>query len=289
VGADLVGKIEAGIPEDDPRNAAVIADLVGDNVGDCAGRGADLFESGSDNLVAAMIVGLIFVPTYGWAAVLFPLITRPIGNIATLIGLFSVRQWEGRNPITSLNIALMAAGVASFIGFYITAEYLMHDIRFFYCLSLGLLAALLVSYVVQHYTGITKPPVNKTAEANCSGAAVGLMHGFAYGMESAAIPIFIIAAVRIAAYEIFGGDIPGIYGIVAAALGLTEIKGMIMATDTFGPIADNARGIAEMAGLGAEVEREAEALDAAGNITKAITKGYSMAAAALTSSLLLFA
>jgi len=289
VGADLVGKIEAGIPEDDPRNPAVIADLVGDNVGDCAGRGADLFESGSDNLVASMIVGLLFVPHYGWAAVFFPLITRSIGNLATIAGLLSVRRWEGRNPIMSLNVALITAGVVSLIGFYLTAIYLMHDIRFFWCLSLGLMAALFTSFVVQYYTGITEPPVQRVAKGNVSGSAIGLMQGFAYGMESAAIPAFIIAAVMIIAYLIFGGDVPGLYGVIAAALGLTEIKGMIMATDTFGPIADNAGGIAEMAGLGEEVEREAEALDAAGNITKAITKGYSMAAAALTSSLLLFA
>lgn len=287
VGADLTGKIEIGIPEDDPRNPAVIADLVGDNVGDCAGRGADLFESGSDNLIAAMIVGLLFIPLYGWKSVLFPLIICSIGNLATVIGLLSVRGWKGRKPIISLNIALLTAGITSIVGFYLTAIYLMGDIRFFWCLSLGLLAAVATFFIVQYYTG--EKPIRDVAKGNVSGAAIGLMQGFAYGMESATIPIFIIAATLIAAYLIFGGGLRGLMGIIASALGLMEIMGMVMATDTYGPIVDNAGGIIEMAGLSKDVEREADALDAAGNVTKAITKGYSMAAATLTCSILLFA
>ncbi|GAI53341.1 unnamed protein product, partial [marine sediment metagenome] len=139
IGADLVGKVEAHIPEDDPRNPAVIADLVGDNVGDCAGRGADLFESSADNLVCTMILGLAFVGIYGWYAVLFPLLVRSLGKLATIIGVFSVRKWGKRSPLTSLNIGLFSAGILNLILFYVLSKWLMGDIRLFYCLSLGLL------------------------------------------------------------------------------------------------------------------------------------------------------
>lgn len=289
VGADLVGKVEARIPEDDPRNPAVIADQVGDNVGDCAGRGADLFESGSDNLIATMIIGLVFLPTYGLKAILFPLIIASIGNIAPIIGILTVREWEHRGPIASLNIGIFAAGLFSLVAFYALANLLMNDIRFFYCLSLGLMAALIVSLIVQYYTSINRAPVKKIAEASESGAALNIMMGFSYGLESATIPIVVLALVMIISYLIFGGDIAGIYGIVAATLGIMNLTGIIMTSDTFGPIADNAGGIAEMSELGEEVKKGTDALDAAGNITKAITKGYSMACAIMTSAVILFA
>lgn len=292
VGADLVGKVEEHIPEDDPRNPAVIADQVGDNVGDCAGRGADLFESGSDNLIAAMILGLIFVgPPFllGWKIVLFPLLTRAIANIGTIVGVFAVRGWKKHDPILSLNVGLFLAGAVCIVVNYPLAVWIMNDIRFFWCLLLGLLSALAVSLIVEYYTGINRKPVRKIAEAAQSGAALNIMTGFAYGMESAAIPIIVIGGVIIASYFIFGGGILGVYGIVTAALGLTQMKGIIMASDTFGPIVDNASGIAEMSGLGNEVRHSADMLDACGNITKAITKGFAMVAAILTSAALLFA
>ena len=289
VGADLVGKVEVGIPEDDPRNAAVIADLVGDNVGDCAGRGADLFESGADNLVATMIVGLAFLPKYGWLAILFPLLTRSIGALGAVVGTLAVRGSGRRNPIAALNIGFVTTGLFSLISFYFLGRWVMRDMALFWCLSLGLLAALAVSLIVQYYTGMNRRPVIRIAEAARFGSAINIMTGLSYGMESAMLPIVIIALVMIAAYFIGGGGLDGIYAIAAATLGITEMKGIIMASDAFGPIVDNAGGIAEMAGLGSEVRDSADVLDAAGNITKAITKGYGMACALMTSAVVLFA
>jgi K(+)-stimulated pyrophosphate-energized sodium pump len=291
VGADLVGKLESKIPEDDPRNPAVIADLVGDNVGDCAGRGADLFESSSDNLIAMMILGLIFVSApfnLGWNIILFPLIVWGFGNIVTVVGIYSIRRWV-KNNITSLNISLLIAGVISIIGFYFISTMLMNDIRFFYCLSLGLVFTLTVYLVVQYYTGIKYKPVKNIARAAQSGAAISILTGVSYGMFSAAIPIIFLGAVATFTYFIFGGELMGVYGIVAAALGLISMTGVIMASDTFGPIVDNASGIAQMAGLEKEVDQSLDELDACGNVTKAITKGFSMTAAVMTSIALLFA
>ncbi len=289
IAADLVGKVEQGIPEDDPRNAAVIADQVGDNVGDVAGRGADLFESGSDNLIATMIVGLTFIPTYGWAAVLFPLLSRAIGAVGAVLGVLAVRGTEKRSPLVSMNIGFLVTAGFSVISFFFLGYYVLDDIRLFYCLTLGLITAILVSLLVQFYTGIIQTPVKQIAEGGMSGVAINLIYGFAWGMESAVIMIILVAAVNVIAFYIMGGGLPGILGITAATLGITEMKGIIMAADAFGPIADNASGIAEMAGLGPQVRRTGDALDAAGNITKAITKGYGMSCALMTSVVILFA
>jgi K(+)-stimulated pyrophosphate-energized sodium pump len=291
IGADLVGKLETKIPEDDPRNPAVIADLVGDNVGDCAGRGADLFESSSDNLIAMMILGLIFVGApynLGWKIILFPLITWGFGNIVTVIGIFSVRRWVKDN-ILSLGVSLLIAGAVSIVGFYFISTLLMNDLRFFYCMSLGLLFTLIVYLTVQYFTGINYRPVKNMARSAQSGAAVTLLMGISYGMLSAAIPIIFLGAVTTFTFLIFGGDLMGVYGIVAAALGLIGMTGMIMSSDTFGPIVDNASGIAQMAGLEKEVDQSLDELDACGNVTKAVTKGFSMTAAVMTSIALLFA
>jgi K(+)-stimulated pyrophosphate-energized sodium pump len=291
VGADLVGKLEIKIPEDDPRNPAVIADLVGDNVGDCAGRGADLFESSSDNLIAMMILGLIFVGTpynLGWKVILFPLVTWGFGNIVTVIGIFSVRRWV-KNNIVSLNISLLIAGAVSVVGFYFISTLLMNDLRFFYCMSLGLLFTLIVYLTIQYFTGISYWPVKNVARSAQSGAAITLMMGVSYGMLSAAIPIIFLGAVAAFTFLIFGGGLLGVYGIVAAALGLIGMTGVIMSSDTFGPIVDNASGIAQMSGLEKEVDQSLDELDACGNVTKAVTKGFSMTAAVMTSVALLFA
>jgi len=294
VGADLVGKVEMGIPEDDPRNAAVIADLVGDNVGDCAGRGADLFESGSDNLVATMIMGLAFMnpigdfPGYGFNAVLFPLLSRSIGAIGAVLGVLAVRGTRKRSPITSLNLGFFTTGIFSVLAFFALAKWVMHDIRLFWCLTLGLAAALVSALIVQYYTGSNAKPVQEIAKAATSGPGVNIITGMAYGFESAVIPAVFIALVNVAAYLIMGGGVLGFFGIAAATLGITEMKGIIMAGDAFGPIADNAGGIAEMSGISEEVGASADVLDAAGNITKAITKGYSMSCALMTSVVILF-
>jgi K(+)-stimulated pyrophosphate-energized sodium pump len=289
IAADLVGKVEQGIPEDDPRNAAVIADQVGDNVGDVAGRGADLFESGSDNLIGTMIVGITFIPTFGWVAVLFPLLSRAIGAVGAVLGILAVRGTEKRNPIVSMNIGFLVTALFSVISFYFLGVFVMHEIRLFYCLTLGLVTAILVSLLVQFYTGITQRPVKEIAEGGISGVAVNLIYGFAWGMESAVILKILVAVVNVIAFYIMGGGLPGILGVTAATLGITEMKGIIMAADAFGPIADNASGIAEMSGLGPQVRRAGDVLDAAGNITKAITKGYGMSCALMTSVVILFA
>ena len=292
MGADLVGKVEVHIPEDDPRNPAVIADLVGDNVGDCAGRGADLFEASADNLVCAMIIGLAFVGppfNYGWNAVLFPLLIRSIGKIATIIGIFTVRKWENRSPLTSLNIGLFSTGAVALVLFFVVSTWFMSDIRLFYCLSTGLLSIIIVSLIIEYYTGIDRRPVKNIAEASHTGSAINILTGFSYGLESAVFPMILIAAIMLFTYNVFGGGVYGIFGVVAATLGITEMKGMIMSIDTFGPIVDNAAGIADMSGLSEDVEESTDALDAAGNVTKAVTKGYALTKVVLTSVVILFA
>lgn len=291
VGADIVGKIEAGIPEDDPRNPAVVADLVGDNVGDCAGRGADLFESGSDNIIAMMILGMIFVgPPFslGWKIVLFPLIAVSMGNLAAIGGIAGVRKWV-KSPIISINISFVISGIISLVSSYVISIYVMNDVRYFYAIAVGLASALVIYLSVQYFTGYDQSPVRKIAEAGTKGAAVSIMIGLSYGMASAAVPVILIAIAITVSFFIFGGGLLGVYGIAVAALGLQQMTGIIMASDTFGPIADNAQGIAEMAGMEKDVADSLDELDAVGNITKAITKGFAMASAVMTSIALLFA
>jgi len=285
VGADLVGKIEARIPEDDPRNPAVIADQVGDNVGDCAGRGADLFESFSDNIIGVMIVGLAFTSIYGYKAVVFPLLIESISVVATIIGIFLVR--EGRDPIRSVYTGFFSTGILCIIGFYLVSVQFMHDIRLFYCTTLGLLTSLIIALLVLYYTKTGGKVTRSIATASQSGAAINLIIGLSYGLESAVPPVILVALVVVASYLILGGGLQGIYGISASTVGILSTTGIIMASDTFGPIADNAQGIAEMAGE--EDLRTAESLDSVGNVTKAITKGYAMTCCILTAIVILFA
>ncbi len=289
IGADLVGKTELGIPEDDPRNPAVIADLVGDNVGDCAGRGSDLFESSADNLVCIMIIGLAFLDEYGWNAVIFPLLLRGIGKIATIIGVFSVRKWGERSPLTSLNIGLLSAVVSNLILFYMLSIWFMKDIRLFYCLSAGILSLFIGALIVQYYTSINRSPVKKIARGSQTGTPIGIITGLSYGLESAMYPMLLIGALIILGYEIMGGGLLGIFGIAMVTLGMTEMKGMMQSIDTFGPISDNAVGIAEMSGISKETRKSLDVLDATGNVTKAITKGYSLTKCVLSSIVILFA
>lgn len=291
IGADLVGKVEEGVPEDDPRNAAVIADQVGDNVGDCAGRGADLFESGVDNVITAMIVGAapIFFQRYGWAGVLFPLAARAVGVLATIVGVFLAQGREGRDPILSVDIGFLATALTNLGGFYIIARLMMNDVGLFWAQVLGMTAVLVLVVVVQHYTGAHGKPVHQTAYMAQNGAALNVLEGLAYGMESSVWGIFVLGAVILLAYTLGGKGLMGIFYISAATMGIVEMKGIIMAGDTFGPIADNAAGISEMAGLGQETRAAGDALDAVGNVTKALTKGYAMAAATMSSLVILFA
>ena len=300
VGADLVGKVEVGIPEDDPRNPAVIADLVGDNVGDCAGRGADLFESNADNLICMMIVGLAFVtamramghplsPEAAFLFVVFPLVGRSFDVLATVIGVLAARPLK--SPIRALNLSIAITSATLAACFYYLATVVGY-VQLFFCALLGMLSAIVLALAVQYYTGVEKKPVVETAKAAQMGAAINIITGLSYGLESTAIPLAGVAAVLAASYFIMlpvGGDVAGLYGIAATALGITSMTGIIQTADTFGPIVDNADGIAEMSGIKEEVGEALDQLDAVGNITKAITKGYAMGCAIITSAIMLFA
>jgi K(+)-stimulated pyrophosphate-energized sodium pump len=291
IGADLVGKVEVGIPEDDPRNAAVIADLVGDNVGDCAGRGADLFESGADNVITTMIVAAspIFFSKYGWAGIMFPLIARAIGVLATLVGVFLVRGRDEGNPTMTVNTGFLGTALTCLVLFYGVARWIMHDVGLFYAQVLGLLGAIATVLVVQYYTGVHGRPVRETARYAQSGPALGILTGFSYGMESTVWAKYILGIVILLSWVMGGGGLEGIYYIAAATMGIKEMKGIIMAGDAFGPIADNSAGISEMAGLSGETRRAGDALDAVGNVTKALAKGYAMSCATMGSLVILFA
>ncbi len=291
IGADLAGKVESGIPEDDPRNPAVIADLVGDNVGDCAGRGADLFESGADNVITTMIVAAspIFMAKYGWAGVLFPLIARAIGILATVVGVFMVQGRDNKTPTQAVNTGLVATSVTCLVFFYAVARWIMHDIGLFWAQVLGMVGVFAIVFVVQYYTGPHGKPVRETARYAQGGPALGILQGFSYGMESSVWGSYILGAIVLISYYIGGGGLIGIYYVAAATMGIKEMKGIIMAGDTFGPIADNAAGISEMAGLGKETREAGDALDAVGNVTKALAKGYAMGAATMGSIVILFA
>jgi len=295
VGADLVGKVEAGIPEDDPRNPAVIADNVGDNVGDVAGMGADLFESYVGAIVGTMVIGASIVansPQYnGLAPVLLPLILAGVGIVASVIGTFFVRTKEGGNPQMALNIGTFGAGGAMLIATYFITTWMwpsavMIDtmsllpitaINVFGATVFGLLIGIAVGLVTEHYCATGKGPVNSIVEQSVTGPATNIIAGLAVGMQSTAIPVILIAIGIMGSYQL-----AGVYGVAIAALGMLSTTGIQLAVDAYGPISDNAGGIAEMAGLPKEVRRRTDTLDAVGNTTAAIGKGFAIASAALT-------
>ena len=293
VGADLVGKVEVGIPEDDPRNPAVIADLVGDNVGDCAGRGADLYESGADNLVCMMIIGAIASLAMGfpletaWKLIALPLLARGLAVVATLVGLLAIRPWE--KATRSLNLSFLVTCVVLLVGFYFLAQFVGY-MELMWCFILGLAAALVVVLATQYYTGAGHKPVVETARAARMGAAINIMMGLSYGMESLVLPVVFVGIALITSYFIMApyGPVMGFYGTAAAVIGITNVKGIIQASDTFGPIVDNADGIAEMSGIKEEVGEALDRLDAVGNVTKAITKGFATACSIMASLIMLF-
>ncbi len=291
VGADLVGKVQQNLPEDDPRNPAAIADQVGDNVGDCAGRGADLFESFSDNIIGTMIVGVIFAYSsfgYGTNAIIFPLLIQSVGVVSSIIGVFVIRESKShasRRVFESFGVAALF----SLIGFALITHFVMKDWNLFWSLALGLLLSLIVALLVNYYTITGGRVTRKIAEGADSGSAIGLIIGLAYGLESPVFPLIVIALVSVGAFFLGGGAFIGIYYVGAATMGVISATGIIMASDTFGPIADNAEGIATMAGIGDEVGSSLEELDGVGNVTKAITKGYAMATSILTAIIILFA
>ena len=302
VGADLVGKVEAGIPEDDPRNPAVVADLVGDNVGDCAGRGADLFESTAAENVGAMILGVTLYQVFGWKGVLFPLVARALGILASLIGVLCVKvKDENKDPMKSLNLgyavtsAVMAVVLAGLVNIMLggtTPDGTPVNTWMLYgCGLTGIILSYIFVWLTNHYTSYNSRPVQSIAEASMTGPATNIISGIAVGMRSTALPVFFICAAIYAAYELGNaalGGIPnaGLYGTAVATMGMLSTCTYVLAMDAFGPITDNAGGIIEMSNAPESVRNTTDKLDACGNTTKALTKGYAVGSASLATFLL---
>ncbi len=319
VGADLVGKVEAGIPEDDPRNPAVIADLVGDNVGDCAGRGADLFESTAAENIGAMILGIALYklvdgdknPVFGMGAIMFPLFARAMGLLASLVGIMSVKVkgseekgWE--DPMASLNRGYLVTAVLAAGGFYLAIALLLKGNMYFFAAGvIGILCSYAFVWITQYYTEHKYAPVQWIAESCKTGPATTMISGLAIGMECTAVPILVISGALMSSYwlgqhgmvEILGGwdkladagishKAAGLYGTAIATMGMLSTAAYILAMDTFGPITDNAGGIVEMSEQPKEIRERTDRLDAVGNTTKALTKGYAVGSAALAAFLL---
>ncbi len=287
IAADLVGKVEVGIPEDDPRNPTVVADNVGDNVGDVAGMGADIFDSYVASSVAAMLLGAALLklsPDQRILYTIFPLISCMLGAIASLIGVQFVQVKEGGKPGTALNNGTIYTCVI--FGVLVAAVVLVSglDLAVLWATLAGLITGVIIGFSSDFFTGDDRPPVVETARVSTSGAAINIITGFSYGLISIAPSMIGIVVAMLIAY--FVGDassvINGVYGVGVAAVGMLAISGMIVSSDAYGPIVDNARGIAEMAGMPENVIEVADVMDAAGNTAKAITKGFAISAAALT-------
>ena len=290
VGADLVGKVEAGIPEDDPRNPAVIADLVGDNVGDCAGRGADLFESTAAENIGAMILGVFaYMATNNIAWILFPLCVRGFGMIASMIGLLSVRAKENENAMNALNRGYFVAIALSIVGLAITVHYMLGNWWLFGAGMVGIVASIVIVFVTQYYTEWRYRPVRDIAEASKTGPATNIIMGMSVGFSTTFATALIIGVSLLLAYWLgaqSGVQGAGAFGTAVATMGMLMTCPYVLSMDTFGPITDNANGINEMAGAGPEVRKITDRLDAVGNTTKALTKGYAMVSAGLAAFLL---
>ena len=286
VGADLVGKIEAGIPEDDPRNPAVIADNVGDNVGDVAGMGADLFESYVASLVAAMIVGYLLRDSPGFElAVILPLLVYAAGIAASIISVPFVRTKKGKDPSYALNMATIAAIVITGICvFFVNMQLFGFELglKLFTAIASGLIAGFVVGITSDYFTNRVHKPAQFIASSSQSGAAINILSGFSIGLLSTVLPIVVIAIAVIVAYVSVGAGIYGIYGICMAGVGMLSVTGIVVASDAYGPVADNAGGIVEQSGLPEEIRDVTDSLDSVGNTTKAICKGFAIGSAALT-------
>ena len=283
IGADLAGKLEKNIAEDDPRNPATIADNVGDNVGDVAGMGADLFESYVDSIIVAMVLGMAFLPIFGSAAVGLPMVLAGIGIVASIIGIFLMKYLKGDFQRV-LNNSVWLASLIMVVGSFLAIKFIIGDLKFFYALFVGLAAGMLIGRSIQYSLSDRNRPAQEIAEAAETGSATNIISGLSFGFLSAIAPVFFVALALYFSYRL-----SDFYGVAIAAVGMLSTLGITLAANSYGPVMDNAAGIAKMAGMSDEAKKRAEELDTSGNTAAAVGKGFAIGSAVLTALVLLVA